>query len=158
MSEDLSQFDRDFQEAEEIQGYQPPPPGEYTAKITGARFDRTGEKNEMKLLWDFEDIATGRKILKNSSLSQAAMGFLKADLRTVGITAPTLTAVNAELPRIIGMTIKVKVHEKKGFTNVDILEVVGAPGPATGNAGGNGQTAPAQPSQQAATQQDDIPF
>lgn len=130
----LTAFDADYERTEAAEVYTPPPPGKYTAKIEEVKFGKVGEKQQTMLLWTMritDGPLTGRRVQLNSSLSFAAMPFLKTNLAVVGINVPKVSMVPPLLPGIIGAVVEVSVKEFKGFTNVDLVSLI-SPGTGTG--------------------------
>jgi hypothetical protein len=116
---DLSAFDDDFSSAE-APSFDEVPDGKYQARIDEVRLDRS-QKGDPMIKWDLIVIAgsqTGRHIFKNSVITPAALPFVKADLKTVGLELAKFSDLAGRLEELLDVTLEVTKRTRGEYTNV----------------------------------------
>jgi hypothetical protein len=71
--------------------------------------------------WDLIVIAgsqTGRHIFKNSVITPAALPFVKADLKTVGLELAKFSDLAGRLEELLDVTLEVTKRTRGEYTNV----------------------------------------
>ena len=118
-SVDLSSFDDDFATAEAPE-YDEVPDGKYQARIESVKLE-SSQKGDPMIKWDLIVIAgsqTGRHIFKNSVITPAALPFVKADLKTVGLELAKFSDLAGRLEELLDVTLEVTKRTRGEYTNV----------------------------------------
>ncbi len=126
---DLSQFDADFEAAEEPAAFDGKvPEGKYTARIERAYFRNAKSTGAAMLSWELQITGPsheGRKVFRNNMLSRPEnLAWLKKDLRTCGIQIAKLSEL--DLNDLIGLELDVQVKHNGDNQNVYLNGLVDA--------------------------------
>lgn len=128
---DLSQFDAEFEAAEEPIAYDGKiPEGKYTARIERAYFRKAKSTGAPMLSWELQITGPsqeGRRVFRNNMLSK--LEWVKKDLRTCGIQIARLSEL--KLDDLIGLELDVQVKHNGDNQNVYLNGLV-AGGAVTG--------------------------
>lgn len=141
---DLSQFDADFEAAEEPAAYDGKiPEGKYVARIERAYFRKAKSSGAPMLSWELQIVGPeqagsllGRKLFRNNML--AKMEWVKKDLRTCGIQIARISEL--DLNDLIGLELDVQVKHNGDNQNVYLNGLVGGGAGATTTGAGGGAT------------------
>ena len=82
------------------------------------------------LKWDFEVISgnhAGRRLFKNSVISQAALPFVKRDLQTLGLTLARFSHLSDSLHLLLDKTLEVTKKTNGEYTNVYLNKQIELP-------------------------------
>ncbi len=116
---DLTEFDDDFSSAE-APSYEEVPDGKYQVRIDSVRLDQS-QKGDPMIKWDLIVLSgsqAGRHIFKNSVITQAALPFVKGDLKTLGMELAKFSQLANRLEQLLDVTLEVTKRTKGEFTNV----------------------------------------
>lgn len=123
---DLSQFDADFEAAEEPTPFDSKiPEGKYTARIERAYFRNAKSTGAPMLSWELQITGPsqeGRKVFRNNMLSR--MEWVKKDLRTCGIQIARISEL--KLDDLIGLELDVQIKHNGDNQNCYLNGLVGA--------------------------------
>lgn len=115
---DLSQFDADFEAAEEPTAYDGKvPEGKYVARIERAYFRSAKSTGAPMLSWELQVLGPsqeGKRLFRNNMLNR--MEWVKKDLRTCGIQIARLSEL--DLNDLIGLEMDVQVKHNGDNQNV----------------------------------------
>ncbi len=104
----------------EAPGFEEVPDGKYQVRIEAVRLD-SSQKGDPMIKWDLIVISGSqidRHIFKNSVISAAAMPFVKADLKTLGMTLTKFSDLSKRLEELLDITLEVTKRTKGEYTNV----------------------------------------
>ena len=122
---DLSQFDADFEAAEEPTAYDGKvPEGKYVARIERAYFRNAKSTGAPMLSWELQIVGPsqqGHRLFRNNMLNR--MEWVKKDLRTCGIQIGKLSELN--LNDLIGLELDVQVKHNGDNQNVYLNGLTG---------------------------------
>ena len=116
---DLSGFDDDYDTAEAMDSDEVPD-GKYQVRIDKVKLDRSQKGNPM-IKWDLVVIAgsqTNRHIFKNSVITPAALGFVKGDLKTLGLNLAKFSELQQRLEELLDVNLEVTKRTRGEYTNV----------------------------------------
>lgn len=130
--DDLTQWDEVYEEAAEA-GFKPD--GNYQSVIEGFELKRTKSSNEPMIAWSFGILVgefSGQKMFKNAVLSDRAMPYIKADLKTVGLDDIKISDLSKPevRARVIGKQVEIQkkttVKKETGeeFENIYIKHLI----------------------------------
>lgn len=120
---DLDDLDDDYVKAPIEERGADVPDGTYEARIDSAilKFSKTQKR---MLTWELvitDGAYKGRRLFRNNMLeSPENLKWLKTDLHSCGLTLERLTLLEANLPRLIGVVLKVTAKTKGENQNVYI--------------------------------------
>ena len=108
LAADLSQFDDQFEQAQESDRNKPIPNGKYTVKVDKVELKTARTSGAPMLSWEFEVLGPtcqNRKAFKNSVFSSNATGMsiLKSDLTICGLTLGSTPGFSklSDLPEVL---------------------------------------------------------
>lgn len=118
-SPDLSAFDDEFDSAE-APSFDEVPDGKYQVRVDSVRLEQS-QKGDPMIKWDLIVLSgtqTGRHIFKNSVISQAALPYVKADLKTVGLELTRFSDLASRLEELLDITLEISKRTKSEYSNV----------------------------------------
>lgn len=116
---DLSAFDDDFDSAE-APSFEEVPDGKYQVRIDSVRLENS-QKGDPMIKWDMVVISgshVDRHIFKNSVITQAALPYVKSDLKTLGIVLAKFSDLAGRLEDLLDVTLEVTKRTRGDYTNV----------------------------------------
>jgi hypothetical protein len=118
-SVDLTSFDDEFSTAEAPE-YGEVPDGNYQARIESVRLE-SSQKGVPMIKFDLEVLSgsqAGRRIFKNSVITQASIPYVKGDLKTLGIELSKFSELSGRLEELLDVTLEVTKRTRGDYTNV----------------------------------------
>lgn len=114
----LKQFDQNYTSAKP-ESTADVPDGVYTVEVTGCAVKLTKQTQEPMLAWEFtivEGEHAKRKFWKNSVIRENTLGYIKADLETVGLILDAFSDLERRAEELVGLRLEVK---KGKFTDIN---------------------------------------
>ena len=105
---DLSSFDAEFDSAESP-SFDEVPDGKYQVRIDSVRLEQS-KKGDPMIKWDLVVLSgpnAERRIFKNSVISQAALPYVKGDLKTLGLELGKFSELANRLEELLDVTVEV---------------------------------------------------
>jgi hypothetical protein len=118
-SVDLSSFDDEFSTAEAPE-YGEVPDGKYQVRIESVRLE-SSQKGVPMIKFELEVLSgsqAGRRIFKNSVITQASIPYVKGDLKTLGIELSKFSELSGRLEELLDVTMEVTKRTRGDYTNV----------------------------------------
>ena len=130
MKIDLSDLDESYRSAESG-NMRSLPSGIHKAKLVDAQVIYSKNQN-LQVKWDLKGVLPSGKpgtAIIFSPLVDKGFGYLKDDLRTLGITLSHLNEIYDVLPHLVGTMILIEVQDdiSTGYHKVDFLKKLSAP-------------------------------
>ena len=130
---DLSAFDDDFDAAEEPE-FDELPDGKYQVRIEKAQVSKSSAGDPM-IKWELLVIAgarEGRRIFKNSVITDRSLPFVKGDLKKVGLELNRLSELPGRIGETLDKALEVTKKTKGEYTNVYFNRLLSIPGGESG--------------------------
>lgn len=122
---DLTRFDDDFQRAELRYGDTPAdtiPDGYYEARVEEARLKRTPRTGNPMLIWKLRILGPqcrNSAITKTRVITAKTLGYVKEDLKTLGIRLQRFSDLEGHLPEMEQRVVTVyKRASKEGWSDI----------------------------------------
>lgn len=115
----LSAFDDDF-DSVEAPSYDEVPDGKYQVRIDSVRLE-SSQKGDPMIKWDLIVLSgpnSGRHIFKNSVITQAALPYVKGDLKTLGLELAKFSELSSRLEELLDVTVEITKRTRGEFSNV----------------------------------------
>ena len=116
---DLSGFDDEF-DSVEAPSFDEVPDGKYQVRIDSVRIEQS-QKGDPMIKWDMivlSGVQTGRHVFKNSVISQTALPYVKADLKTLGLELAKFSDLAGRLPELLDATLEISKRTRGEYSNV----------------------------------------
>lgn len=116
---DLSAFDAEFDSAESP-SFDEVPDGKYQVRIDSVRLEQS-KKGDPMLKWDLIVLSgpnAERRIFKNSVISQAALPYVKGDLKTLGLELGKFSELANRLEELLDVTVEITKRTRGEYSNV----------------------------------------
>jgi len=126
-TEDLAQYDNDFDAASGDSLAGDVPDGKYTVMVERAELRKSKTKGTPMLAWQLRIIDgphAQRAIFKNSMITTNGMDFLKRELKTCGLDLGKLSELPAHLEDLLDLTLAITQRTKGDYTNVYFDELL----------------------------------
>ena len=118
-SVDLTTFDDEFETAEAPE-YDEVPDGKYQARIETVRLE-SSQKGDPMIKFELEVLSgsqAGRRIFKNSVITQASLPYVKGDLKTLGLELAKFSELGGRLEDLLDVTLEVTKRTRGEYSNV----------------------------------------
>lgn len=118
-SVDLTTFDDEFETAEAPE-YDEVPDGKYQARIETVRLE-SSQKGDPMIKFELEVLSgsqAGRRIFKNSVITQASLPYVKGDLKTLGLELAKFSELAGRLEELLDVTLEVTKRTRGEYSNV----------------------------------------
>jgi hypothetical protein len=118
-SVDLTTFDDEFETAEAPE-YDEVPDGKYQARIETVRLE-SSQKGDPMIKFELEVLSgsqAGRRIFKNSVITQASLPYVKGDLKTLGLELAKFSELGGRLEELLDVTLEVTKRTRGEYSNV----------------------------------------
>lgn len=115
----LSAFDDDF-DSVEAPSYDEVPDGKYQVRIDSVRLE-SSQKGDPMIKWDLIVLSgpnAGRHIFKNSVITQAALPYVKGDLKTLGLELAKFSELSSRLEELLDVTVEITKRTRGDYSNV----------------------------------------
>lgn len=125
----LEGYDDDYQKAEATNGAELPD-ATYSMLVTDAVIKLTKETQKPMLALSLVVMGgqyDGRKQWRNSVITPESLGFIKSDLKTMGMELEKFSDLEERVSELIGLELDVTVSTKGKFRNLYINRVISAP-------------------------------
>lgn len=116
----LKQFDQNYTTAKP-ESTAEVPDGVYSVEVTGCAVKLTKATQEPMLAWEFtiqEGDHAKRKFWKNSVIRENTLGYIKADLETVGLQLDAFSDLERRAEELVGLRLEVK---KGKYTDINAV-------------------------------------
>lgn len=125
---DLSVFDEEFESAEAPE-FEELPDGKYQVRIDRACLTKSQADNPM-IKWELAVMSgtyEGRKLFKNSAITDASIPFVKADLLTVGLELKKLSDLPGRIGEVLDKALEVTKKTKGEYVNIYFNRLLNVP-------------------------------